>query len=133
MSQQNVELVLDAFRAFQSGGIEAVLPFFSPDCVWYPTSRWLEDSAYHGHEGMRSLAAAFAENFDRWDYEVQDTHDVEDRVIALSDMSGQIKNSGAPIRQTICLVVSDFHDDTFGEVRAFASWHDAIEALRPEE
>jgi ketosteroid isomerase-like protein len=128
MSQENVELVRGAFQAFQRGGIEAALSFFSPDCVWHPTNRWLEDSAYRGHDGMRRLAASFADNFDSWEYDVTDTRDADDRVIALGVMSGQIKSSRAPISQTICLVVSGFHDDTFGEIRAFASWREALEA-----
>jgi hypothetical protein len=37
-------------------------------------------------------------------------------VIALSEMSGQIKNSGDPISQAIVLVVADFRNETFGEV-----------------
>lgn len=129
MSQENVELVRGAFHAFQRGGIESALSFFSPDCIWYPTNRWLEDSAYRGHDGMRRLAAAFADNFDRWEYEVTDTRDADDRVIALGVMSGQIKSSLAPISQTICLLVSGFHDDkTFTEIRAFASWAEALDA-----
>jgi ketosteroid isomerase-like protein len=129
MSQENVELVLDAFQTLHAEGIEAALAFFAPDCVWYTTDRWLEGSAYRGHEGMRSLNAAFAENFDDWGWEVRDTREAEDRVIALTEMKGQIKDSGATVSQPIGLVVSDFHDDTFGEIRAFASWRDALGAV----
>jgi hypothetical protein len=78
---------------------------------------------------MRSLNAAFAHNFEGWGWEVRDTRDVEDRVIALSEMRGQIKDSGTTDSQPLGLVVSDFHDDTFGEIRAFASWRDALETV----
>jgi hypothetical protein len=54
--------------------------------------------------------------------------EAKDRVIALTEMTGQIKNSGAPISQPIGLVVTDFQDATFGEVRAFASWREALKA-----
>jgi ketosteroid isomerase-like protein len=128
MSQENVELVRNAFRAFSAGGLEAVLRFFAPDCVWHPTDRWPEDPAYRGHEGMRKLGAAFSENFDRWGHELRRTRDAGDQVIALSEMSGQIKDSGDPISQAIVLVVADFRDETFGEVRGFATWREALEA-----
>ena len=129
MSQQNVELVLDAFRTLEAEGIEAALAFFAPDCVWYTTDRWLEGSAYRGHEGMRYLNAAFAENFDDWGWEVRGTRDAVDRVIALTEMRGQIKDSGATVSQPLGLVVSDFHGNTFSQIRAFASWRGALEAV----
>ena len=71
MSQENVEIVRDAFQTFGAEGIDAALSFFSPDFVWYPTDRWLEGSAYRGHDGMRRLQAAFSENFDDFRYEVR--------------------------------------------------------------
>ena len=39
-------------------GIECCAPFCSPDVVWYPTDRWLDGSAYRGHDGMRRLVEA---------------------------------------------------------------------------
>ena len=129
MSRENVELVLDAFRALDAEGIDAALAFFAPDCVWYMSDRWLEGSAYRGHEGMRYLNAAFADTFDSWGWEVRDTRDAQDRVVVLSERTGQIKGSGATVSQPLGLVVSDFHDDTFGEIRAFASWREALEAV----
>jgi ketosteroid isomerase-like protein len=89
MSQKNVEIVRDAFQTFGAEGIDAALSFFSPDLVWYPTDRWLEGDAYRGHDGMRSLEAAFAENFDDFRYEVHDVRDAQDRVVALVDMTGE--------------------------------------------
>lgn len=132
MSQQNVELVRRAFQAFSDGGVEAVLPFFPPDVVWYTTNRWLEDSAYRGHDGMRRLAAAFSENFDEWGYEIGDLRDAQDRVVASVEMTARIKNSGPPISQRLGLLVSDFDGDPFGEIRAFPSWHEALKAVGQE-
>jgi ketosteroid isomerase-like protein len=128
VSQENVEIVRRAFQAFNSGGVEAALPFFRPDVVWYPTNQWLEDPAYHRHEGMRELSAAFAGNFDDVGYEVRELHDADDRVLACVEMTARIKNSGQPISQPLGLVVSDFHDGAFGEIRAFPSWLDARKA-----
>src|SRR4051812_10213645 len=113
MSQENVELVRDAFQTFSAEGINAALSFFSPDLVWYPTDRWLEGPAYRGHDGMRRLEAAFSENFDDFRFEVHDIRDAQDRVVALIDMTGHIKHSGAEISQRLGLVVSGFRDGTF--------------------
>ena len=129
MSQENVEVVRDAFQTFSTEGIDAALSFFSPDLVWYPTDRWLEGPAYRGHDGMRRLEAAFSENFDDFRFEVHDIRDAQDRVVALIDMTGHIKHSGAEISQRLGLVVSGFRDGTFRDVRAFPSWHEALEAV----
>jgi len=126
---QNAEVVRDAFRTFDAEGIEAALAFYAPDCVWYPTDRWLEGSAYRGHDGMRRLQAAFTENFDEFRFEVHDIRDAQDRVVALIDMTGRIKHSGANISQRLGFVVSGFRDGTFRDVRAFPSWDEALEAV----
>jgi ketosteroid isomerase-like protein len=128
MSHQNVELVRNAFQALSTGGIEAALSFFTPDVVWYTTDRWLEGPAYRGHAGMRQLVAAFSENFDGWAYELEDIRDADDRVVALTYMSGRIKNSRQSVNQSPGLVVSDFRGATFGEVRVFPTWHQALES-----
>jgi ketosteroid isomerase-like protein len=133
MSEENVELVRNAFHTFNAEGIDAALCFFSPDFVWYPTDRWVDGSAYRRHDGMRRLSAAFSENFDDFRFEVSDICDVQDRVVALIHMTGRIKDSESPISQPIGLVVSDFHDEAFGEVRAFASWREALKAAGLED
>jgi ketosteroid isomerase-like protein len=133
MSKANVTIVQDAFRAFNTHGIDAALSFFGPDVVWYTTDRWVDGSAYRGHDGVRTLTAAFAENFDDLRFEVSDVHDAQDRVVALIHMTGQIKGSESRISQTIGLVVSDFRSGTFGEVRAFATWDDALKAVELDD
>jgi ketosteroid isomerase-like protein len=133
VSQAHIALVGDAFRAFTSRGTETALSFFSPDCVWYTTDRWVDGSAYRGHDGMRTLFAAFTENFDDFRFDVHDIRDTQDGVVALVHMIGRIKGSESPISQPIGLVVSDFHDERFGEVHAFASWREALKAVGLEE
>jgi ketosteroid isomerase-like protein len=133
VSRQNIEVVRNAFQSFSAGGIDAALSFLSPDIVWYTTDRWPEGSTYRGHDGMRRLAAAFSENFDDFRYEVHDIRDAQDRVVVVTDMVGRIKQSGAEVSQRLGFVVSGFRDGTFGEVRAFQSWPDALEAVGLEQ
>jgi ketosteroid isomerase-like protein len=129
MSHESVEIVRNAFHSFGEEGIDVALSFVSPDVVWYPTDRWLDDSAYRGHDGMRMLAAAFSENFDDFRYEVHDIRDAGDRVVALADMKGRIKHSRAEVSQRLGFVISGFRDGTFREVRAFTSWSEALKAV----
>ena len=129
MSQENVEIVRNAFHTFGAEGIDAALSFFSPDVVWYPIDRWLDGSAYRGHDGMRRLAAAFSENFDDFRYDVHDIRDAQDRVVALVDMTGRIKHSESEVSQRRGFVISRFRDGKFREVRSFPSWSEALKAV----
>ncbi len=129
MSQENVELVRRTFAAFSAGDFDDALVFFTPDAAWYTSDRWLEGSAYRGYDGLRRLAAGFTENFDGLDYDVEEVRAVDDRVVALVHMTGRIKDSGQPISQPLGLVVSDFRSGAFGEVRAFASWDEALQSV----
>jgi ketosteroid isomerase-like protein len=133
MSRENVEIVRNAFQTFSAEGIGAALSFFSPDVVWYPTDRWLDGSAYRGHDGMRRIEAAFSENFDDFGFQVHETRDVQDRVVARVDMTGRIKHSGSEVRQRLGFVISGFRDGTFREVHVFSTWSEALGAVGLEK
>jgi ketosteroid isomerase-like protein len=129
MSQENVEIVRRAFDAFSVGGIEALLPFYPPDVVWYSVAEWLEDPIYRGHDGTRRLTATWTDNFDDWAWEVHEIRAVGTRVVALAEMTGRTKDSGVPIHQPIGIVSSDFRDGMIGQVRFFTSWPEALKAV----
>ena len=42
---------------------------------------------------------------------------------------GRIKGSAAPIHERYAVVCSDFRDGTFGEVRFFQTWRQALDAV----
>jgi ketosteroid isomerase-like protein len=129
MSGPNADLVRRSFEAHAKGGIEAALVFYAADFAWYPGPGWLEDSVYRGHEGARRLDAVFLENFDDYTLEVHEIRPVADRVLALYEATGHIRGSGAPVRQQIGLVMSDFRDGTIGAVRSFFSWKEAVDYM----
>jgi ketosteroid isomerase-like protein len=128
VSQANVDLVRKAFVAFKSGGMEAVLPFYAQDVVCYPVSEWLEDPVYRGHEGALRLTS-WTDDFDNVAFEAHEIRDVGDRVVVLAELTGQIRDTGVPIRQAFGVVYADFHDGTTGEVRYFLTWQQALEAV----
>jgi hypothetical protein len=53
-----MEIVRDAFQTCGAEGIDAALSFFSPDFVWYPTDRWLEERRPVSDSGSWSRAWA---------------------------------------------------------------------------
>jgi ketosteroid isomerase-like protein len=128
VSQQNVELVRRSFEAHRRGGIEASIPFYAPDLVWDAGPDWVEKRIYRGHDGARELDAIFLESFEDYALELRELHAAQDSVVALYQATGRIRGSGAPIRQPVGIVLSDFRDGTIGSVRSFFSWQEAIDA-----
>src|SRR4030095_15958282 len=48
MSQENVEIVREAFEAFNEGNLEAVVSICDPAIEWLPPPELPSSSAYHG-------------------------------------------------------------------------------------
>jgi hypothetical protein len=71
--------------------------------------------------------------FDAFGAEGIDAGISRDRVVALVDMIGRIKDSRAEVSQHRGFVVSGFRDGAFGEIRTFPSWSDALKAVGLEE
>jgi hypothetical protein len=47
-----VEIVRHAFEVFARGGIEPMIEYAAPDCVFYPDPSWMEDREYRGREAF---------------------------------------------------------------------------------
>jgi ketosteroid isomerase-like protein len=133
VSQENVELVRQGFHALRVGDIEAFLSFFPADVVWHPFVEWPDDPVYRGYDGVRKLIAAWTDNFEDWGIEVREIRAAGTRVVALTEMIGQIKGSGVPIRQPMGAVFSEIHENTAGEVHFFLTWLEALKAAGLEE
>src|ERR1700736_5525409 len=129
MSRENTELVRRAFEAANVGGVEPALAFYPPDVVFHAIAAWAEDPEYRGHDGVRELNAIFTNAFEDFAWDVREIRDAGESVLVLTDMTGRIKGSAAPIRERYALVCSDFRDGTFGEVRFFQTLHEALEAV----
>ncbi len=128
MSEENVEIAKLAHDKFAAGGIDAALSCFADDVVAHPFPQWIEQSAYRGHDGLRALIGIWTDNFDEFELHTREVHEVGDSVLILGEIAGRIKNSAAPIRQSLGVVYSDFRDGRIGKIRNFLTWHQALEA-----
>jgi ketosteroid isomerase-like protein len=129
MSSENVQIVGRSFEAHRAHGIEASLVFYTDDCVWEAAPDWVEDRIYRGHDGLRRLDAVFIENFEDYVLDVHEIRGVGERVLALFEATGRIRDSGLPIRQPVGIVLSSFRDGKIGEIQSFFSWRDALETV----
>jgi hypothetical protein len=65
MSEENIEVVGKIIRGWNSGGLDAILPFWPEDVVWYPFPEWPDGAeARIGHDGVRELMDTWTDNFD---------------------------------------------------------------------
>ena len=129
MSQENVEIVRKVVAAWNTGGLESILPLCPEDVVWHPFPEWPDGAEPRtGHDGVRELMNAWTDNFDEYTVDVQEVRDLGDRALVLGAMAGRIKGSGVPIRQPLGWVASDFRNGQIGEAHFFLTWKEALEA-----
>ena len=96
MSQASFQFARRLFDDFNRDGVEAALPYFDPEIEWVPPSEWLEERIYRGHDGIRRLAAAWAENFEGYALDLERVIDVtDDEMVVLVHQRGRIKGSDA--------------------------------------
>jgi ketosteroid isomerase-like protein len=127
MSQANVELVRKAFAAYDAGGIEAVLPFYTPDVVWYAASEWPDDSAYRGRDANRTQDAVWHASFEDYGWELHEIREVQDRVLVLAEMTGRTRDTSMVVRQQVGLLAG-FRGEQIAEIKTFNTWQEAVEA-----
>ena len=130
MSDDNVERVRRAFEALNEGGVEAALALglYAEDVLIYPTREWPDSEVYRGHSGARRLYLAWADQFDDFRWEVQETRDVGGRVLSLLEMRGRLKDSATPISEPWG-VVTAVRDGRISEVQLFRNQREALEAV----
>src|SRR5687767_14618847 len=101
MSQENVELVRNAWDAVNSG-VETMLPLFPEVCILVPFPEWPDGpEARTGHDGIREMMASWTDNFDEFSVVLRDLRDLGDRVVGFGEQTARIRGSGVPIRQPI--------------------------------
>jgi ketosteroid isomerase-like protein len=129
MSQENVEFMRKAVEAWNSEGVEAILPLYPEDVVWYPFPEAPGSSGgLYGHDGIREVMRGWTDSFDDYTVVLDEIRDLGDTVVALGETSGTIKGSKVPVRQPIGVVAWDFRDGKIGKARFFPSWDEALEA-----
>ena len=104
MSQENVEIVRQAFDAFNRGDLEAVVSVCDPAVEWFPPKELPSPSAYRGHQGVRDATPeTCSDTFSGVKAEPERLIDAGDQVIVLFLWEWPWQGKWAstrPIRQT---------------------------------
>ena len=87
MSQENVEIVREAHRAFNAHDLDRFVEFWHPDCEFRPGLEGAFEGAggvYRGHEGIRRWWQTMHAAFPEMSTEIEDLRELEDGGLLVS-------------------------------------------------
>jgi ketosteroid isomerase-like protein len=84
VSEENVELVRQAFDAYASGGVDALLRYATPDCVLDPDPAWTEDAECRGRDSVATFNRTRVDAFGEIRTGVRDIRPVGEPVLVFS-------------------------------------------------
>jgi ketosteroid isomerase-like protein len=128
MSQQNVEIVREAFDAYFRGDQPAMLALAAPDVVVTQFPDQLDVRDYHGHDGLIESMTDWIGNWDDWSIEVLRAEQLGELVLVAARQRGRGKGSGAPIQADASFVFT-LRDDKIARWQMFHSEQEARQAL----
>jgi ketosteroid isomerase-like protein len=105
MSEENVEIVREAFERFASTGKFAE-EFTTDDFVWDMSNYhgWPEQQTYEGADGVDAFMSEWVSAWEDWEIHQEKLHEAGDKVVALMRQSGRSKAGGAPIEMSFAMV-----------------------------
>lgn len=105
MARGNVEIVKEGFDAFNSRGVEGVLPMIHPEFeATTPPELASEPDTYRGHEGVRRWFDSFDEVMDEIRWEPHAFSKAGDKVIVEFTLHARGKTTGLDFGQDAVMV-----------------------------
>jgi ketosteroid isomerase-like protein len=97
MSQENVAVVRRIVEALGAGDLEAAFDHMHPDAEFHEDPHFPESSVYRGREAIAAYSTQFQDAWADFDYELRDTFEAGERVVAVLRIRGRGKSSGATL------------------------------------
>jgi ketosteroid isomerase-like protein len=128
MSQENVEIVQRALKAFEQGGIDATLRFYDAEVIWHEAKDEPEAETYRGHSGLRALVQKWLVPFDDLRIEPEEFIDAGEVVVMPYMFRARERSSGKDITgpETWAFFL---RDGRIREVREYRPKSEALEAV----
>jgi uncharacterized protein len=129
MSQQNVEIVQAAFRAFEQGDFEGILRLCDEDIeITQPAELPGVSPRQHGHAGVLEAFAIWPEQWDDYRIDILRVADMDDYVLVTTLQSGVGKGSGVRVETRFSFLFS-VRAGKIAEWRMFMQEADALAAM----
>jgi ketosteroid isomerase-like protein len=97
MSQENVELVREAFERLNRGDVDGVVELCDESFVIDMSERVFNPHVYRGHEGIRRFYDDVVEAWEYYRWNVEDALTAKDAVVAMLHCLGHGRGSGLDI------------------------------------
>jgi ketosteroid isomerase-like protein len=105
VARGNVEIVKEGFDAFNSRGVDGVLPMIHPEFeATTPPELASEPDTYRGHDGVRRWFDSFDEVMDEIRWEPRSFSEAGDRVIVEFTLHARGKTTGLDFGQDAVMV-----------------------------
>jgi len=128
MSQQNVELVRNAFDAFTRGDTDGVLQLCHEDIsITQPPELPGVSRQQRGHSGVLEAFSIWPEQWDDYYIEILRTADSGDYVVVTTRTGGRGKQSGVEVKMEFAFVFT-VRDEKIVEMQIFMREDQALEA-----
>jgi ketosteroid isomerase-like protein len=129
MSEENIKTIRDAAAAFNRGDVDAWLEYVADDIDYRAIEGAPDDPGpMHGRDAVRAYAQDWLDMFDEFRSEAVELIDAgEDRVIAVTKISGRAKLSGVETDLTYAALYT-IRDGKVARGREYWTKEQALEA-----
>ena len=133
MSHATVDLARRAYAAFNTGGLEAILPFLDPEIEWSEGTDVPEPQVYRGHDGVRRQHEQFTDAWESFRLEPERFVDAGDRLVVVLHLWARGKGSGVGIEARVAHVWT-VREEKATKLQMYMSPETALEAVgRPPQ
>jgi ketosteroid isomerase-like protein len=129
MSQENMDRMREALRAWNAGDLAGYLAVTDPSIAFYTSGVFpSHDSVYRGPDGFRKFWEVFHDPWDSLEIDTERLDDVDERVVALMSFRAVGRESGVEVRMKFANVAT-FANGLMVELRAYSDWEQGLEAV----
>ena len=128
MSRENVQVVQRVLDAYNGGDLQGTLDHLGPECEFRPSGSFMDTQrVYRGRQGWVEFWHTFRDAWESITIRVERMEDLGEQVLVLGTFHGRGFGSGVGVtRESAWLLTA--HDGLVVQIRAFASWDEALEA-----
>jgi ketosteroid isomerase-like protein len=127
MSRGNVELMRELFDAYNRRDLAGFFQRFHPQLTYRNREDEPDVRLYRGLEDFKGYVASWLEMFDDLRFVTRDFIDLEEQVIAVADLHGRGRDTGADVRGSYVFLFR-FRDGLVVQGREYATTEEALEA-----
>ena len=125
MSQENVEIVRNAYRGLDERGVDGLLEFIHEDVEYLPVE---ESGAVRRHDGMRRYMEGWLDAWDEFRIVPTEFRESGEDVFVTVVLNGRGRGSGVEVTREGCQVWH-FRDGRGARIEEYVDRAEALEAV----